>query len=173
MRGPVNLSGVLQTDIDDDNIHRFWAFGSGSAGDVVVLDLTSTSVAAKGYQAVKVLPHTEADNLEALVVGVAIDAWNDDSNSDGTRDNEPIIRVQVGGVLANVNVDGGIAVGDLLVADFNGTAVGRVKAVEDSVASSFNENGTKLLGNSRVLGVALTVANSNKATVRLLNPLKF
>ena len=164
MRGPTLVSGVLQIDIDDENIRRFYAYGSGSAGDIVVIDMTAGSITAHGYQAVEVLPHTEAGNEEALVVGVALDAWSAD---------ETIIRVQVGGVAENVNVDAGVAIGDLLIPAYNTTDAGRVKAAHDTVAGSYNQGNLQLMFNSRAVGVALTAASSNKATVRLLNPLNF
>jgi hypothetical protein len=162
MNGPRKIDGAFQQNPTDARKIRVYAEGSGSAKDAVCID---TSTTTHGYFHMKAAGTTSGD--EALLGGVALQAWDDDPNNDGNTIDQ-IIEVQVEGICEEVNVASTVAAKDPLVA--SGTA-GRLQEVDLAVAGNSQAQIQAAL-HYTVLGIALTNASSNKSTVRLLNPLR-
>jgi len=163
MGAPIVIDQALAANAgSDDIIIPMYATGTGSAKDVVCQDLTASVVTDYNYEAVKQLPHTEAANDEAHVVGVALEAWTEAG----------WIQVQVQGIVHGVACASGVAAGDKLIADFDTSNAGRCGAIHDEVPGSdtFTTAAAQLYTNAVQLGVALSAAASNTCSARLTNP---
>jgi|TARA_R100000084_G_scaffold94389_2_gene48156 hypothetical protein len=88
------------------------------------------------------------------------------------RDGFEKVTIQVYGLCEGVNVNGNVAVGERVVAETAAAdaSIGRLQDVDTLVGGSAQAD-IQELGEAAIVGIALTAASSNTATIWLLDPL--